>query len=107
MLAQTGISASPPEMGAMQGKRTVFSTSSCIGGQQQPTQKHLEVIWLALGGPFLFGVNGVRNKRSHLVGPSFPAFKARFSAMAGWHFYRDLSRHLLIGAWLWSESRIC
>ena len=42
----------------------------------------------------LFGVNGVRNKRSHLVGPPFPAFKARFSATAGW---RDLTKHLLIG----------
>ena len=31
----------------------------------------------------LFGLNGVRNERSHLVGLPFPAFKARFSAMAG------------------------
>ena len=45
----------------------------------------------------LFGINGVRNKRSHLVGPPFPEFKARFSATAGWHFSRDLSRRLLIG----------
>ena len=45
----------------------------------------------------LFGLNGVRNKRSHLVGPPFPVFKARFSATAGWHFSRDLTRHLLIG----------
>ena len=44
----------------------------------------------------LFGINGVRNKRSYLVGPPFPEFKARFSAMAGWHFSRDLTRHLLI-----------
>ena len=28
----------------------------------------------------LFGINGVRNERSHLVGPPFPAFEARFSA---------------------------
>ena len=34
----------------------------------------------------LFGINGVRNKRSHLVGPPFPEFNACFSAMAGWHF---------------------
>jgi len=34
----------------------------------------------------LFGINGV----SHLVGPPFPEFKARFSAMSGWHFSRDL-----------------
>ena len=45
----------------------------------------------------LFGVNGVRNQRSHLVGPPFPEFKARFSATAGWHFSRDLNRRLLIG----------
>ena len=31
----------------------------------------------------LYGANGVRNKRSHLVGPPFPAFKAHFSATAG------------------------
>ena len=37
-LAQTGINASPSEMGAVQGKRTVFSTCLCIGGQQWPTQ---------------------------------------------------------------------
>ena len=42
----------------------------------------------------LFGINGVRNKRSHLVGPPFPEFKARFSATAGWHFS---TRRLLIG----------
>ena len=45
----------------------------------------------------LFGINGVRNKRSHLVGPPFPEFKARFSATAGWHFSSDLARRLLIG----------
>ena len=44
----------------------------------------------------LFGVNGARNKRSHLVGPPFPEFKACFSATAGWHFLRDLTRRLLI-----------
>ena len=45
----------------------------------------------------LFGINGVRNQRSHLVGPPFPEFNARFSATAGWHFSRDLTRRLLIG----------
>ena len=44
-----------------------------------------------------FGINGVRNKHSHLVGPPFPAFKAHSSATAGWHCLRDLTRHLLIG----------
>ena len=28
----------------------------------------------------LFGINGVRNKQSHLAGPPYPEFKARFSA---------------------------
>ena len=45
----------------------------------------------------LFGINGVRNKRSHLVGPPFPEFKVRFSATAGGHFSRDLTKRLLIG----------
>ena len=45
----------------------------------------------------IFGINGVRNKRSHLVGPPFPEFKARFSATAGWHFLRDLTWRLVIG----------
>ena len=45
----------------------------------------------------LFGINGVRNKRSHLVGPPFPEFKAHFSATSGWHFSRDLTRRVLIG----------
>jgi len=44
----------------------------------------------------LFGINGVRNQRSHFVGPPFPEFKAHFSATAGWHFSRDLTRRLLI-----------
>ena len=45
----------------------------------------------------LFGMNGVRNQQSHLVGPPFPEFKAHLSATAGWQFSRDLARHLLIG----------
>jgi len=45
----------------------------------------------------LFGINGVRRKRSHLVGPPFSVFKAHFSATAGWHFSRDLTKRLLIG----------
>ena len=44
----------------------------------------------------LFSLNGVRNKRSHLVGTPFPEFKACFSATAVWHFSRDLTRHLVI-----------
>jgi len=44
----------------------------------------------------LIGINGVRNKRSHLVGPPFPEFKARYSAMAGRHLSRDLTRRLLL-----------
>ena len=59
----------------------------------------LEATWLGTGRAIsvLFGINGVRNKRSHLVGPPFPEFKARSSATAGWHFSRDLTMHLLIG----------
>ena len=45
----------------------------------------------------LFVINGVRNQRSHLVGPPFPEFETCFSATAGWHFSRDLTRRLLIG----------
>ena len=39
----------------------------------------------------LFGINGVRNKRSYLVGPL--TFRACVSATAGWHFSRDLTKH--------------
>jgi len=45
----------------------------------------------------LFGINGVRNEQSHLVGPPFPVFKAHFSATAGWHFLRDITKRFLIG----------
>ena len=41
LLSQTRRKASPLKMGAVQGERTVFSTSSCIGGQQ----------WLTLSQP--------------------------------------------------------
>ena len=44
-----------------------------------------------------FGINGVRNERSQLVGPPFSEFKALFSATAGWHFSKDLTRCLLVG----------
>ena len=57
--------------------RRVQTAWPCLGSS-------LEVTWLALGGHFYpFGINGVRKKRSHLVGPPFPEFKARFSATAG------------------------
>ena len=45
----------------------------------------------------LFGKDGVRNQRSHLVGTPFPEFKACFSATVGWHFSGELTRRLLIG----------
>jgi len=38
LLAQTGKNAFPLAMGAVQGKRTVFSTHLCIGGQQCQSQ---------------------------------------------------------------------
>ena len=37
-LARTGRKTFLPEMGAVQGERTIFSTCSCIGGQQWSTQ---------------------------------------------------------------------
>ena len=48
----------------------------------------------------LFGVSGVKNKRSHLVGPPFPSFKAGFFLFFSYSrlaFSRDLTRCLLIG----------
>ena len=41
----------------------------------------------------LFGINGVRNKRSHLVGPPFPEFKAHFQLQ----LLAFLERLMLIG----------
>ena len=52
----------------------------------------------------LFGINGLRNKQSHLVGPPFPAFKACFSAAPGWYLPEALIESALRGEWL--ESRI-
>jgi len=40
-----------------------------------------------------FGINGL--VLPHLVGPPFPSFKARFSAMPGWHLPRVLTESLL------------
>ena len=48
-----------------------------------------EVVGTGRAISILFCINGVRNQRSHLVGPPFPEIKARFSATAGWHFSRD------------------
>ena len=42
---------------------------------------------------FLGGLNGLINKLSHLLGPPFPVFKARYS---GWFFLRDLIESVLI-----------
>ena len=52
----------------------------------------------------LFGINGVRNKQSHLVGPPFSVFKDRLSAKACGNFSRDLT---FANWWVWSQSRIC
>jgi len=49
-----------------------------------------------LGWPWE-GINGVRNKWSHLVGPPFPAFKVCFLAQASSHFSRVLNGSFLIG----------
>ena len=52
----------------------------------------MAALWLASGNDLvgtgraisvIFGINGVRNERFHLVGPPFPALKARFSATVG------------------------
>ena len=45
----------------------------------------------------LFGINGLRNKPSYLLGPPFLAFMAHFSATPGCHFLRALIENLLIG----------
>jgi len=45
----------------------------------------------------LIGINRLRNKLSHLVGPPFLAFMACFSATPGWHFPRASIESLLIG----------
>jgi len=45
----------------------------------------------------LFGINGLRNKPSYLVGPPFLAFSVHFSATPGWHFLRALIESLLTG----------
>ena len=39
----------------------------------------------------VFGINGFRNKRSHLVGPPFPEFEDHFSAMARLAFLERLN----------------
>ena len=64
--------------------------------------RRVQTAWLQLGSArndlvgakrvisVLFGINGARSKLSHHIGPSFPVFKACFSAMAGWHFWRFL-----------------
>ena len=51
----------------------------------------------------LFGINGLRNKSSYLVGPPFLAFTVHFSAIPGWHFPRALIESLLTGGCGWSH----
>ena len=70
--------------------RRVQTAWPCLGSL-------VERPWLALGRAIsvLFGINRLRNKPSHLVGPPFLVFMAHFSAMPGWHFPRAL-----IGSWL-------
>jgi len=95
------------------GNRFCFSRKGIIGGGGWVHQNSMAAFGLVSRSDLvgtgrvisvLFGVNGVRNKRSHLVGPPFPAFKACFPAMAGLHFLR-LTRHLLIGGC--GQSRVC
>ena len=91
------------------GDRFCFSTKGAIGGGGWAYLKganSMAASGLISGSDLLgtgraisvlFGINGVTNKRSPLVGPPLPAFKACFFSTADWHFSRDLSRHLLIG----------
>jgi len=89
------------------GDRFCFSKNGGIrgGGWEQPKAwlhlgSSVEMTWLALRGPFLsfFGINGVRNKRSHLVGPPFrahqsPLFsysKLAFLESLNWKFVNSL-----------------
>ena len=48
---------------------------------------------VVLGGPYLslFGINGVRNQRSHLVRPPFPVFKACFFSYSRLAFLERLN----------------
>jgi len=43
------------------------------------------------GGPFLAEMELETIKRSHLVGPPFPEFKAHFLATAGWNILSRLN----------------
>ena len=45
----------------------------------------------------LFGINGLTNKSSYLVGPPFLAFTVHFSATPGWHSSRALIESSLTG----------
>ena len=47
----------------------------------------------------VFGIIGLRNKPSCLVGSPFPAFMARFTATAGSHFPGDLVANSLLGGY--------
>jgi len=73
-----------------------------VGGYTQRVQTawpHPDSVDKALVGTGwpLFGINGLRNKRSHLVGPLFPAFRAHFSATPGWYSSGALTESLLSG----------
>ena len=79
-----------------------------VGGCTQRVQTawpHLGLADIWRDNSLLFGINEVRNKQSHLVGPPFPVFKASSSATAGWHFSRDLTRCFLIGGC--GHSHVC
>ena len=51
----------------------------------------------------LFGINGLGNKLSHLVGPPFPALRAHFSATMGRHLPGALTECWLSGGCGWSH----
>jgi len=75
----------------------IYNNSAAWGRSPTSLQVRSDLVSTGRANSVLFGINGVRNKRSHLVGPPFPEFEARFSATAGWHFSSDLTRRLVIG----------
>jgi len=78
------------EIGSASAERTGWwvhpkgtnSMAACLLGYRN------DLVFTGRAISVLFGINGVRNERSHIVGPPFPVFKALYTAMAGWHLER-------------------
>ena len=54
----------------------------------------------------LFGISGVGNKRSHLVGPPFPSVQGLFFSYGSLSFLKSLNWKF-VNWWVWLESHIC